>query len=189
MDFRYAGLTAKQLRAAGLLAEDVLPDERIAEEVGISRKTLHNWKQEEEFRNAVRDKIAELDAAVSRYQFVKRRNRIALMNRQVEDYNQIVQERADWFTQNDPDVPGGKTGRIVKQVKQIGVGKAAELVEEYVLDKGLETQIQATLKQIAQERGEWTEKREHTGPGGTPLIPITEIVIAKQAAPPDDDDD
>lgn len=182
-------LTAKQLKAAGLVAEDTMPDIRIAEECKVSRTTLHNWKQLPAFQVAVREKVQELDDAVSQLRFAKRRERIRALNEQAQDYLTIVQERGQWFADNEPDVPGGRTGRIVRTERVIGVGKAAQVTVEYELDRGLESQFDSVLVQIAKERGEWSEKRELTGAGGSPLLPIVEIEVRKASAPPDDDDD
>lgn len=188
-DNRYPNLSGKQIKAAWLLAEDSMPDTRIAEECGIAPTTLYQWKKIPEFDQAKRDRIRQLDDAVSQLQFVKRRNRLDVLNDQLKDYLQIREERAKWYLDNDPEIPGGKTGRLTRTIKVIGVGKAAQRIEEHALDKALESQIQATLKHIAQERGEWTEKREVTGADGAPLIPIVEIEVLKQASPPSGSDD
>lgn len=186
-------LTAKQMKAAVLVAEDAISNERIAEECGVSSKTLYNWKLLPEFQAVVREKTQELDDAVSQLQFAKRRGRLEALNAQATDYQTIVKERAEWFGRHEPDVPGGKTGRIIRQEKVIGTGRNAVATTEYALDKGLEAQFDNVLVQIARERGEWLDKRELTGANGTPLVPITEIVVNLPTAPPeivgDDDDD
>jgi hypothetical protein len=61
--------------------------------------------------------------------------------------------------------PGVETGLLVKTVKQ--VGKVLE--EEWAVDTGLLSEMRATEKQVAQELGEWTEKRELSGKDGAPL--------------------
>lgn len=183
-------LTAKQLKAATLVAEDTLSNQRIAEECKVTRQTIDNWKKLPAFQNAVRQKTQELDDAVSQLRFAKRRERIRALNEQAEDYLTIVSERGSWFAQHEPDVPGGRTGRIVRTERVIGVGKAAQVTVEYELDKGLESQFDSVLVQLAKERGEWSDgKRELTGPNGSPLLPIIEIEVHKAGRPPDDDDD
>lgn len=183
-------LTAKQLKAATLVAEDTLSNQRIAEECKVTRQTIDNWKKLPAFQNAVRQKTQELDDAVSQLRFAKRRERIRALNEQAEDYLTIVSERGSWFAANEPDVPGGRTGRIVRTERVIGVGKAAQVTVEYELDKGLESQFDSVLVQLAKERGEWSDgKRELTGPNGSPLLPIIEIEVHKAGRPPDDDDD
>lgn len=183
-------LTSKQRKAAMLVAEDAMTNARIAEECGVSEPTIYYWKRDPEFARVVREKVQQLDEAVSQLRFAKRRERIRALNEQAEDYLTIIQERADWFAQNDADVPGGRTGRIVRQERVIGTGKAATKTVEYVIDKGLEAQFDAVLVHLAKERGEWSDgRRELTGPNGTPLLPIVEIEVVKQMSPPIDDDD
>lgn len=161
---------------------------RVAEEVGISPKTLYEWKLLPLFIDAVRRKVQELDAATSQLRFAKRRNRIEALEQMAEDHLTIMQERAAWFANNDPDVPGGRTGRIIKRIKVVGVGKNSTLVTEYEEDKGLDQNFRDTIKHIAQERGEWSDKKEISGPNGLPMLTITEIRV-RQPEPRKDEDD
>jgi hypothetical protein len=55
-------LTARRVKAAQLVAEDSLSDERIAAAVGISRRGLAKWKQQPAFIELVNE-IAEKLAA------------------------------------------------------------------------------------------------------------------------------
>lgn len=186
-------LSAKQLKAAALVGEDALTNERIATECGITLSTLYKWKTERPFQEAVRKKVQELDDAVSQLQFAKRRERIRALDQMAQDYVTLVEERAAWFTENEPDIPGGRTGRIVRQERVLGSGKSQVRTTEYVLDKALDQGLRDTFVHIAKERGEWSDgRRELTGPNGTPLLPIIEIEVHKQTSPPiiegDDDD-
>jgi hypothetical protein len=186
-------LSAKQLKAAALVGEDALSNARIAAECGISTSTLDKWKQDRQFQDAVRKKVQELDDAVSQLQYAKRRERIRALDDMARDYVTIAEERAAWFAINDPDVPGGRTGRIVRQERVLGSGKGQVRTTEYVLDKALDQGLRDTFVHIAKERGEWSDgRRELSGPNGTPLLPIIEIEVHKQTSPPDidgDDDD
>jgi hypothetical protein len=81
-----------------------------------------------------------------------------------------------WHGEKDPDVaghPGGDTGLVVRQVKMIGSGAAAQLVEEYPVDVALlraELDVMRELreheKQAAQELGQWVDKVAPTDPDG-----------------------
>lgn len=170
-------LSVRQLKAAVLLGEDSLSIARIAEEVGVSDVTIYNWKKLPHFMDAVRAKVRELDEATSQLRFAKRRERIAALEQMAEDHLTIMRERAEWFAANDPEVPGGRTGRVIRQEKVIGIGKQQKQVTEYVEDKGLDQNFRETLIHIAKERGEWSEKRELSGPNGLPLLPIIELRI------------
>lgn len=88
-------------------------------------------------------------------------------------------------------IPGGPEGVLVRQVKAVKVyasggdrlprdegedpgepvypTKQVRLVAEYAVDTSTLAELRATLKQAAQEVGEWTERRELTGKDGGPL--------------------
>lgn len=76
----------------------------------------------------------------------------------------VIAERAA-----DPgmqDIPGGKTGLVVRQWK----GAGSQIREEFAPDTALSAEIRATVKQIAQEKGQWSEKSEITGKNGGPIV-------------------
>jgi hypothetical protein len=58
------------------------------------------------------------------------------------------------------DVPGGRTGLLLKTVKVIGSGEAARQVEEYRLDAALLKELRELEKQAAEEAGQWTARPE-----------------------------
>lgn len=184
-------LSAIQRKAAALVAEDTLNYERIAEECGVNVSSVYNWKKREDFMALVREHVQRLDEAVSQLRFAKRRERVRALNDQAQDYLQIVEERSRYYADEEnglQHVPGGKTGRIIRQVKIIGTGSNAQRIEEFVFDKALDSQFQSTLEHIAKERGEWSEKRELSGPNGTPLLPIIEIRVTEPKKAVDNDD-
>lgn len=185
--------TGQRIKAAQLVAEDALSNERIAEEVGIHLSTFKAWKQVPEFESRVREIVQELDEAVSQLRFAKRRERIRALNEQAEDYVQIRKERSAYFAEKFPNVPGGRTGRLVHREEWVGTAKDGHMVDVFEVDGGTDKLFDSVLIQIAKERNEWTEgKRELTGPNGTPLLPIVEIEITHPVegeGPADDDDD
>lgn len=52
------------------------------------------------------------------------------------------------------DVPGGKTGLVLKRFKTVVDGDSKRVVEEYVTDTGLVAEIRALIEQTAAELGE-----------------------------------
>src|SRR5262249_27057215 len=69
---------------------------------------------------------------------------------------QIIEARA-----NHPDyanIPGGRTGLLVRSVKQIGSGDSARLVEEFALDVALLKELRAHEKQAAVELAQSLER-------------------------------
>jgi hypothetical protein len=124
--------TKKRDKAAQLVAEDCLYDEKIAEEVEIGRRPLARWKTEPRF-------IARVEAIASAYAervlnrgIARKERRVAVLNELHEKLLQVISERAE-----SPDlatVPGGKTGLITKMLKGIGKGEDFQVVEAYEVD-------------------------------------------------------
>lgn len=170
-------LNASQLIAAKMIASNEMTFGRIAEELKITEITLMNWRSRADFQQKVAEYAEGIVQATSTLKFSARNRRIEALNKLAEDYEIIMQERAAWYAEHLPEVPGGRTGHLVHQIKVVGVGKNAQVVEEDVLDKALDEGFKDTLVHIAKERGEWAEKREVTGINGSPLLPISEIVV------------
>jgi hypothetical protein len=82
-------------------------------------------------------------------------------------YVQLIQERA---VDMEYEVAGGSTGLLVRQRKQLGSGAAAYEVTEYQADTAVTKELRETLKHVAQEMGEWSERQEITGKDGAPLV-------------------
>ena len=62
------------------------------------------------------------------------------------------------------DAPGRKTGVLVREYK------GHSDLPVYKLDAALLKKMRDLEREIAIEKGEWTEKRELTGAGGEPLL-------------------
>ncbi len=88
----------------------------------------------------------------------------------------IIDERAA-----DPDmqdVPGGKSGLMVRTYKGIGAGPTAQCYEEYAADTPLSAEMRATEKQAAQEVGQWVEKSDMTSDGKALVVKVLRGVSA-----------
>jgi hypothetical protein len=171
-------LTGRKGRAALLLAQEELTHEEISNQVGISRRQLFRWKQHPDFQAQVRELAAEMGELALRYAIGRRARRLkalderwhALEKRRLQ-IQRVIQERA-----GHPDVagkPGGETGLVVRQLKAVGSGPAAQVVEEYPVDVALLREEVALCKemaaherQAAQELGQWVEKVAPTSPDG-----------------------
>ena len=179
--------------AAVLLAEDRLTDATIAKRVGVSRTTLHTWKQHPEFSAKVTEHYNELIERA-------RRRGIARLDRRMDAYEDrhkrmttLIRERARDMR---GEVPGGGTGLLVRVPKRVEVTTTSKIADgdgeptqeettasrtevfEYEFDAALMRELRELEKQVAQDTGQWSEKREVSGPDGGP-IPITtlEVVI------------
>jgi hypothetical protein len=159
--------TTKSEEAAALLAADRLTNDQIAEQLGLHRATLARWKQHPEF-------MARIDELVEAFKKTVRRRGIAQLERRVDALNdrwqrmqQVIEERAADPTMGE--VPGGKTGLVVRQLKGIGKGDDFKVVEMYAVDAGLLAEMRNTEKQAAQEMGQWTEKTQFLGDEDHPI--------------------
>lgn len=135
----------------------------------------------------IADRIAAYRATIESAGIANQQNRIDAYNERWRLLKQIREERAadDWLA----DVPGGRTGFVVKQLKTVKHhylpdpddedGKPSQmLVEtwESAVDTGFLKEFRELEKQAAQDVGQWTEKRELAGPNGGP-IEITGIAV------------
>lgn len=147
--------------AALLSAMDELTDPQIAERLNIGLRTLGGWKANTEFKARVDEHIAEFRARVRRRGIAIVENRIAHLQRRHDLMNQVIIDRS-----HDPkmeEVPGGRTGLMVHNVKSVGAGENAERVDLYEVDAALLKELREHERQVAQELGQWTEKKEHSG--------------------------
>lgn len=180
--------TSQRRRAVEFVADDRLTDEGIAREIGIARVTLVRWKRHPEFLAAVNAHVERLAAAIEAEGIANRQNRIDAYNRRWECLERIRAERA--ASPEMESIPGGATGFIVKRLKKVNVvskpdpeneGAPVMVREEYweaAVDVALLKEWRELEKQAAQDMGQWTEKREVSGPDGGP-IPIVEIEVAR----------
>ena len=150
--------TKKREKAAHFIAEDSLSDEKIAEELGITRRTLARWKSEPRF-------IARIEAIASAYAkrvlsrgIARKERRVAVLNELHEKMLQVISERA--ANPELESVPGGKTGLITKMLKGIGKGEDFQVVAVYEVDTDTVKEIRALQDQVAEELGQRVERKE-----------------------------
>jgi len=121
------------------------------------RQTIYAWMKRPNVvagREEVRKRILE-DG------YGDRLKRKAKLENLIKRMDRVITERSATMG----DVPGGSSGLLAEDVKGVGSGDAAREVKLYRVDTSLIQQMRETLKQIAQEVGEWTEKRDITSNG------------------------
>ena len=154
--------TAKHAEAVLLVAEDTLTDTEIAEQVGISRRTLADWKKDDFFQETLDAVIAEFRAALLRRGIARLDLRLARWNKTWRDLQSVVEERA---VEMKGRCAGGDTGLVVLREKPAGMDGT---IEEYVVDTALLAELRALEVQASKELGQWTERRDVTS-GGKPV--------------------
>ncbi len=163
--------TATREKAARLVAEDTLSDQKIADECGISERQLARWKLHPVFRARVQEHVATWRERVMQQGIADRAARVASLNERWAQLKAVIAARAaDPLYQRQP---GGKTGLLARQVKLSATGRE---VDDFAVDVALLKELREHEKQAAQELGQWAEKREVSGPNGGPVI-ISEVVV------------
>jgi hypothetical protein len=173
-----------------MVAADEMPDVAIADAVGISVRTLHRWKREPEFAALVGDHIGQIQASMLKFAIAKKHKRIEVLDRMHSNLLTIIDERATHYADLDAELaaqeatkrdmkrvasqmfggteetvvpPGGRTGLVVRQLKQVGSGMSAKTVEEFAVDVGTIKEIRGLHEQAAKELGQWVDKTEIGG--------------------------
>jgi len=151
-------------RAAVLVADDTLSEEKIAAELGMTRRHLYRWRHHPVFIERV-TQIAQgyVDALKDRG-IAERQNRVDALNDRWRRLQTVIDERAEDMA----TVPGGSTGLLVRQTKTVGTGPQAQIIDEYAVDTGLLRELRAHEEQAAKELGQWIEKQDTTS-GGEPV--------------------
>jgi hypothetical protein len=85
--------TKKREKAAQLVAEDVLSDEKIAAEVGIGRSTLARWMVDRHFLARVETIAAAYAKRALKHGLARKECRLAVLNDLHQRMLQVIEER------------------------------------------------------------------------------------------------
>lgn len=148
-------LTKKQIEAAKLAALGESA-EAIGRAVGATGQTVRKWKEDPDFINSVNALVeaANKRSVKSVEQFVDRGSRhIASKENRIEVLNDlrngllcVIQERADFYRERYPNIPGGQTGLVYTKNTKEGV--------DHVVDNATISQIQSLHTDAAAELGQ-----------------------------------
>jgi len=184
-------LTDKQRAFVGFYLGDAHKNAtRAAVMAGYSPKTASEQAYELLRKPQIRAAIdAELEAIraegvrskrsrLEDYEDLRRRIKIVLDAR-AKEYGGDGEpdEVAGRFILGSGKVVGGESGLVVKKLNVVGSGRGAKVIEEHTYDPSPLNQLLAVNKQTAQEMGEWSEKRQISGPNEGPI----EIANAESA--------
>jgi hypothetical protein len=153
-------LTPQHLEAADLLAEGSLPIAEIAERVGVTRWTLWAWRERSEFCRLVAQRREYYESAAFSHGVALRHERVRTYTHIWDGLQRIVAERA---ASAPDDVPGAKSGLMVRRKRSIGEGDRAQVVEDWTTDAALVRSIQRIGELAAKELGQWLPQGEIDG--------------------------
>lgn len=167
----------RRLLAAQLVAAGEKTEEEICAAVGVIRKTLWQWRGRDEFKARVAEIIEQTKQSLLKDGIRVKEQRIRALEKLFDRISGVITARAkrhllvvapaqsDDVDENDADEieaapinergQGVETGMIAVDYK----GKYAN-VPVFKFDAALAREYRETLKHIAQELGEWSEKQE-----------------------------
>jgi hypothetical protein len=181
--------TTAKTQAAELVAQDQLTDDEIATTAGVNRRQLTRWKQHPDFKARVQEHLDTFREKIAAEGVINKQFRLGRLN----DLQARLQAVIDARAEEHAEIPGGKTGLLVRTVKLVKVYNSEERpqdggdgetlysakrdiqVEEYVVDTATIREIREVLKQAAQETGQWVEKQAQTDADGKTL-PLAELM-------------
>lgn len=146
--------TRQNVKAAALLAENRLTQKQIATEVGCGARQVAAWLQVPAFKQHIQKLVEETRKQLAQRYIAQQDQRIASYIEDFERTDQIIAERAAHVSM--AEVPGGKTGLVVRDVKAVG----DEVVELYEFDAALVRERRAIRKDIAEETGQIVQRHE-----------------------------
>jgi hypothetical protein len=141
-------LTKKQVEAATLLFDDILPDREVAEKLGVDERTLRRWQN----MSAFIDCIAEL-----RHDFINKARRHILASKEyrlcckMDRHRAITRIIAERAAACDPSIPGAASGLLTKRVRITKDGETIEYRFDSAPSKEL-SRLEAEInKELLQE--------------------------------------
>ncbi len=186
--------TKQREKAALLVAQDELSNDRIAAEAGITDRQLLRWKRHPTFAARVAEYIEVACAELRARSIAELQNRVDAINDRWERMRQLIADRAEAYA---GQAPGAGTGLLVPKpllLKVYDAGPAPETPDEaedpadpgeagetlffakrsvtavaWAVDTGLLHELREHEKIAAQMLGQWTDKSDVTS-GGQPLL-------------------
>jgi len=131
-------------------------------------RSLKSWSSAFGWQTRLGQVADEERQAIVAQGIAERQNRVDAYGDRWGRMRQVIAERA--ADKELADVPGGKTGLLVRTFRTIGGRGDPQIVEEFAVDVGLLREMREIEKQAAQDLGQWVEKGELTGKGGSPLL-------------------
>lgn len=174
-------LTGRDERIAFFVADDDLSDAEIAQQTGVSERTLYRLKRRPDFAARVLHLREEIRAEIRARGIAVKENRVRALHRRARRLERVIAERAAAAEREElaaaPEgwhpplvlpvpaapVPGFRSGALARDYKSLGSGDQQRIVPVYEFDAALWRELREIEKQAAQEMGQWVSKEEVTG--------------------------
>ena len=144
-------------RAAQLLAEGRLSDEKISEVLGIARRSLADLKKKPDFDARVKELLRRFAEESLKFGIARRETRISVQQELQSKLLTVIDERATEAQQANSTVPGMKTGLVCRSLKGIGKGSDFQVVETFETDVSTVKALVALHELAAREMGQFVE--------------------------------
>ena len=193
-------LTNQRERAALLLARDEKTDEEIGKTVGVCRRTIANWKKEQDFAVRVAEHVAVMAQEMRKLPLAKRIVRVRHINDRWERLNRVMRARSrsvkdtrarveaalgrsgSDLTPDDQRLlladeeypaPGAEEGVMTRTRRSMGKGADFQVIVDWAIDTGLLTQLLNHEERAARELGQLVARSTlaPTDANGDPLGP------------------
>ena len=145
----------QQELAAQLVAEARYEYSEIAEKVGVEVRTLYKWRNVPTFAFRVDEISRDFARAALKRGLARKEYRVDCLAKLHSKLLTVIEERAE--AEDMQEVPGGKTGLMVRTFKVSG----ETVMTEYAVDTGLIRELRAIQEQVAKELGQVVDKHEH----------------------------
>lgn len=155
-------VSKRQHEAAELLATGRIPSKEVARQIGVTPETVYRWMKDgtfAPFQQLVRDYQGRYAEQVYQRGLSRREVRVESLVNLHERMMLIVDGRAKEMSK----VPGGASGLLQHDIKSVGWGAQAEIMDIYRFDAPLVEKIMEIQKEIATELGQRVEKKEISG--------------------------
>lgn len=161
-------LSPRKRQTAFLLAQGRLTVDEIAQEVGVSPRTIDTYKADPAVRGEVAKLLQESGEELKKFLLGHKNRRLLDLQRMYDVLWDTLRERA-----RDPrvqGVAGGRHGVTVAEPWRVVSGKPdgdtpgkPKLIRRYRIDLALFQEMREIQKQAAIELGQWTENRNLSG--------------------------
>ena len=167
--------TEANLQALAYEAEGRFTALQISLATGLSVSAVRTLRKSEDFMTEVYNLQEKYRTSLIEIGLADKINRVKLYSDRLERMQQVVEEREAAATSQEAaeaygikfdeelaKTPGGKSGLMVHEVKIVGTGRNAMVLDVFSVDTSMLKTEADIAKQLAQELGQFTEKTEST---------------------------